>query len=194
MVCTARLCETEQDLSTMSMVFYRHFLLESMCLPVMIQNIPAKYSVFLNILAWFMCACALICASYTLLFKTTCVHIYTHTHVHTYPYVHNIYKCADYFLVFRLLLFLSTCRNHLSLQNGVVPLSGCGDVQRAWRWAAWLLLGLGCSGAPAHSPTCSRERESWRWSGLNGARGPSCLGVSVHVLVFFICAPFPVHL
>lgn len=52
----------------------------------------------------------------------------------------------------------------------------------------------GAPGAPAHSPTCSQEVESWWQPGPNRAQGPSYAGISLHTLGFFICASFPVHL
>lgn len=144
----------------------------------------------------YVCMCNDMCELYALHYLKSSIYI----HVRTYLYVHNIHKCEHYFLIFRLFLFLLTCRNHLSLQNRVVSLSGWGDVQQArcclpyGCWAVRLLRGIGCSGAPARSPACSQERGSWRRSGLNTAQGPSCLGVSINVLAFFICDPFPVYL
>lgn len=118
----------------------------------MIQNIPAKCSVFLNIFAWFMCVCAMICVSY-MLFCYLKPRIYIH--VHTYPYVHNVYNWEDSFHIFGLFLLLSTRRNRLPLQNGAVLLSGCGDVRPA---GCCLRYGCGAVGDRAQWGSCPLAR------------------------------------
>lgn len=68
-VCTARLSEIEQDLSTFPR--FPWCFTETFCqktfiqLPAIIKNIPAKSSVFLNVLMWIMCVCAVIYERYT---------------------------------------------------------------------------------------------------------------------------------